>query len=92
MSADSRHDRSDVASVAQTISYPAAMLNDATDNGFGDPDELPETWVIDRGGIVRAEFNPAGQLPVGLPHDGHAVGRGQLQVRLHQERRPRVAV
>jgi cytochrome c biogenesis protein CcmG, thiol:disulfide interchange protein DsbE len=58
MSADSRHDRSDVAAMAQTISYPVAMLNDATDNGFSDPDELPETWVIDRGGIVRAEFNP----------------------------------
>jgi cytochrome c biogenesis protein CcmG/thiol:disulfide interchange protein DsbE len=58
MSADSHHDRSDVASVAQTISYPAAMLNDATPNGFGDPDELPETWVIDRNGIVRAELTP----------------------------------
>ena len=58
MSADSHHDRSDVASVAQTISYPAAMLNDATNNGFGDPDQLPETWVIDRNGIVRAELTP----------------------------------
>ena len=58
ISADSRHDRSDVASIAQTISYPVAMLNDAANNGFGDPDELPETWVIDRSGIVRSEFNP----------------------------------
>jgi thiol-disulfide isomerase/thioredoxin len=58
ISADSRHDRSDVETMAQSLSYPAAMLNDATNNGFGDPDDLPTTWVISRDGVVRAEFTP----------------------------------
>jgi len=58
ISADSKHDRSDVKEVAQSLSYPVAMLNDAETNDFGDPDDLPTTWVIGRDGIVRAEFTP----------------------------------
>jgi cytochrome c biogenesis protein CcmG, thiol:disulfide interchange protein DsbE len=58
ISADSRHDRSDVEKVAQSLSYPAAMLNDAATNGFGDPEDLPTTWVIGRDGVVRAELTP----------------------------------
>jgi cytochrome c biogenesis protein CcmG/thiol:disulfide interchange protein DsbE len=58
VSADSPHDRSDVAKVMQSLSYPAAMLDDAKTNDFGSPDELPVTYVIDRGGIVRAVFTP----------------------------------
>jgi peroxiredoxin len=58
ISADSSHDRSDVAKMMQSLSYPAAMLDDATTNGFGTPDDLPVTWVIDRDGVVRAEFTP----------------------------------
>jgi peroxiredoxin len=58
ISADSPHDRSDVAKVMQSLSYPVAMLDDVKTNGFGDPDDLPTTWVIDRDGVVRAEFTP----------------------------------
>jgi cytochrome c biogenesis protein CcmG, thiol:disulfide interchange protein DsbE len=58
ISADSRHDRSDVQKVAQSLSYPAAMLNDSTTNGFGDPEDLPTTWVIGRDGVVHAELTP----------------------------------
>jgi cytochrome c biogenesis protein CcmG, thiol:disulfide interchange protein DsbE len=56
VSADSSHDRSDVIKLMQSFDYPAAMMNDATANGFGSPDELPVTYVIDRSGIVRAIF------------------------------------
>ncbi|HUN56764.1 MAG TPA: TlpA disulfide reductase family protein [Candidatus Binataceae bacterium] len=58
VSADSRHDRSDVEKAAHSLSYPVAMLNDAETNGFGDPDDLPTTWVIGRDGVVRAELAP----------------------------------
>jgi cytochrome c biogenesis protein CcmG, thiol:disulfide interchange protein DsbE len=58
VSADSPHDRSEVAKVMQSLSYPAAMLDDAEANGFDSPDQLPVTYVIDRAGIVRAIFTP----------------------------------
>jgi cytochrome c biogenesis protein CcmG/thiol:disulfide interchange protein DsbE len=58
VSADRPHDRASVKEVAQTISYPAAMLEDAGDNGFGSPTELPVTFVIDRSGVVRSRFTP----------------------------------
>ena len=58
LSVDRPHDRSDVLKVMQSFSYPAAILNDAQTNGFGDPDQIPETFVIDRSGIVRVWLTP----------------------------------
>jgi hypothetical protein len=34
------------------------MLRDANSNGFGAPEALPETFVIDQTGVVRAKFRP----------------------------------
>ena len=56
VSADRPHDRSDVAKVAQSISYPAAMMDDAKTNDFEDPSELPVTYIVDAQGIVRAKL------------------------------------
>jgi cytochrome c biogenesis protein CcmG, thiol:disulfide interchange protein DsbE len=58
LSADRPRDRSDVKKVMQSFSYPAAMLDDAKTNGFGEPSALPETFVVDTQGIVRAKFTP----------------------------------
>lgn len=58
ISADRARDRSDVVKVMQSYAYPAAMLGDARTNGFGAPDALPETFVIDQTGVVRAKFRP----------------------------------
>ena len=58
VSADRPHDRSDVAKVMQSFSYPAAMLRDAAANGFGSPTTLPTTFIVDRDGIVRARLTP----------------------------------
>jgi peroxiredoxin len=58
ISADRARDRSDVVKVMQTFAYPAAMLRDARPNGFGAPEALPETFVIDQTGVVRAKFQP----------------------------------
>ncbi len=63
VSADRPHDRSDVAKAAHSISYPAAMLEDATVNDFGTPYELPVTFVVDSSGVLRAKFTPD-QTPV----------------------------
>jgi len=63
LSADRRHDRSDVRKVMQSFSYPAAMLDDAKVNDFGPPNVLPVTFVVDRGGVLRAKLTPE-QTPV----------------------------
>jgi peroxiredoxin len=58
LSADRPHERSTVATVMKSFDYPAAMLDDVKDDGFGDPDSLPVTFIIDGNGIVRAKFTP----------------------------------
>ncbi|HVB81028.1 MAG TPA: redoxin domain-containing protein [Candidatus Binataceae bacterium] len=58
LSADRPRDRSDAIKVMQSFSYPAAMLHDAKANGFGEPSELPTTYVVDAQGIVRAKLTP----------------------------------
>jgi cytochrome c biogenesis protein CcmG/thiol:disulfide interchange protein DsbE len=58
LSADRPHDQSDVTKVMQSFSYPAAMLDDAKVNEFGTPSALPETFIIDSNGIVRAKLTP----------------------------------
>jgi thiol-disulfide isomerase/thioredoxin len=58
VSADDAHDRKDVIKVMQGFGFPAALLNDAKVNGFGAPQALPLTYVIDRRGIVRAILTP----------------------------------
>jgi len=63
VSADRPHDRSDVVKVMQTLSYPVAIMDDATVNNFGPPEVLPVTFVVDSSGILRAEFTPD-QTPV----------------------------
>jgi cytochrome c biogenesis protein CcmG, thiol:disulfide interchange protein DsbE len=63
LSADRPHDRSEVAKVMQSYSYPAAMLDDATSDGFNDPSALPVTYVFDRSGILRAKFT-SGDKPL----------------------------
>lgn len=58
VSADRPHDRDDVAKAMQSLGYPAAMLRDATSNGFGSPTTIPTTFIVDRDGIVRAKLTP----------------------------------
>jgi cytochrome c biogenesis protein CcmG, thiol:disulfide interchange protein DsbE len=63
VSADRPHDRSDVTKMKESLSYPVAMMDDATVNDFGPPNTLPFTFVVDGNGILRAEFTPD-QTPV----------------------------
>ena len=58
ISADRPRDRDDVIKVMRSFSYPAAMLREAKVNGFGAPDAIPVTYVIDGAGKVRARFKP----------------------------------
>jgi thiol-disulfide isomerase/thioredoxin len=57
-SADDAHDRKDVVKVMKGFTYPAGLLFEASANGFGAPDVLPVTYVIDANGIIRARILP----------------------------------
>lgn len=63
LSVDRPHDRSEVRSVMQSYSYPAAMSEDAQVNDFGSPDTVPLTFVVDSKGIVRDKLG-ADQAPL----------------------------
>ena len=63
VSTDRPHDRSDVIKAMQSLSYPVAIMDDATVNDFGTPDALPMTVIVDSDGVVRAKFTPD-QTPV----------------------------
>jgi cytochrome c biogenesis protein CcmG/thiol:disulfide interchange protein DsbE len=56
LSADRPRDRSEVAKIMQSFSYPAAMLTDAKSDGFDEPTALPVTYVVDKNGIVQAKL------------------------------------
>jgi peroxiredoxin len=58
LSADRPRDRDNVVKVMRAFGYPAAMMKDAKPNGFGAPEAIPITYVIDRQGKVRLKFKP----------------------------------
>jgi cytochrome c biogenesis protein CcmG, thiol:disulfide interchange protein DsbE len=60
LSIDRTHDQAEVPKVMQAFSYPAAILSEASINGFGTPGALPSTFVVDGNGVVRARFTPNG--------------------------------
>jgi cytochrome c biogenesis protein CcmG/thiol:disulfide interchange protein DsbE len=56
ISTDRPRDRGDVVKIMHSFAYPAAVLSEAKVNGFGAPEALPITFVIDANGVVRAKF------------------------------------
>ena len=56
VSVDGTHDRKSVTKAMQNYSFPAAMMIDAKVNGFGEPDVLPTTYIVDTKGKIAAEF------------------------------------
>ena len=50
---DRPRDLAKVRKVMASLSYPVAMLKDVTVNGFGEPEGVPITWIIDAEGKVR---------------------------------------
>lgn len=58
LSADDPGARNEVTRVMRGFSYPAALLSEATSNGFGPPQAVPITYVIGRDGTIQARFMP----------------------------------
>jgi peroxiredoxin len=56
ISIDRAQDREKVRKTMRVLAYPAAMTNDISENGFGNTDGVPTTFVVDSSGIVRDKF------------------------------------
>jgi cytochrome c biogenesis protein CcmG, thiol:disulfide interchange protein DsbE len=54
VSVDRWSDRGKVGRVMRDLSYPAAMINEASADDFPRPTEIPITYVVDRAGVLRA--------------------------------------
>jgi thiol-disulfide isomerase/thioredoxin len=50
---DRQSDIGKVRKVMASLAYPVAMLKDVTVDGFGPPEGVPITWIIDTEGKVR---------------------------------------
>jgi cytochrome c biogenesis protein CcmG, thiol:disulfide interchange protein DsbE len=56
VSVDFARDSAKMRKAAAAVSYPTAMAGDLRVNGFGPPDGVPVTYVIDAEGVVRDMF------------------------------------
>jgi peroxiredoxin len=56
ISIDRAQDREKVRKTMRVLTYPAAMANDISENGFGKTEGVPTTFVVDTSGIVRDKF------------------------------------
>jgi cytochrome c biogenesis protein CcmG/thiol:disulfide interchange protein DsbE len=52
LSADDRHDRKDALAASKSVGYMTGMLAETDSNGFGPPQVLPLTYIIDASGQV----------------------------------------
>ena len=53
ISVDRPNDLSKVRKITASLAYPVAVLKDITVDGFGEPEGVPITWIIDADGKVR---------------------------------------
>jgi cytochrome c biogenesis protein CcmG, thiol:disulfide interchange protein DsbE len=53
ISVDRPKDLQKVRKVGATLAYPVAMLKSVTDDGFGPPEGVPITFIVDADGKVR---------------------------------------
>jgi thiol-disulfide isomerase/thioredoxin len=58
LSVDRRRDRNDVVEAMRPFHYAAGIADGAKANGFGPPQALPITYVVDAEGVVRTILLP----------------------------------
>ncbi len=56
ISVDRPRDRARVLKASKALTYPTAMVGEISVDGFGEPEGVPLTWVVDANGIVRDKF------------------------------------
>jgi cytochrome c biogenesis protein CcmG, thiol:disulfide interchange protein DsbE len=60
-SIDDRHDRRLVVKFMRAFAFPAVLLSQAGTNGWGSPDVMPMTYLVDRDGVIRTVIRPSKQ-------------------------------
>jgi thiol-disulfide isomerase/thioredoxin len=82
LSADDRHDRKDALAASGRVAYITGMLAEASSNGFGSPQALPLTYIIDRAGtvatVLRANRGALSAVELRTAVD-RALGTGSVQ-------------
>lgn len=58
LSTDRPRNRDKVTEAMRGFSFPAALLADVETNGFGNPESLPVSYIIDKSGILHAKLEP----------------------------------
>jgi len=56
LSVDKPGNRAKAFRVLAKLSFPGAMASDASSNGFGTPEAVPVSYLVDAQGIVRDKF------------------------------------
>ena len=56
LSIDKPRNRAKAFKVLAKLSFPGAMLGDASRNGFGTPEAVPVSYLVDAQGVVRDKF------------------------------------
>jgi cytochrome c biogenesis protein CcmG, thiol:disulfide interchange protein DsbE len=56
LSIDRPGDRAKMLRLLAKLPFPGALLSEASRNGFGTPDGVPISYVVDKRGIVRDKF------------------------------------
>jgi cytochrome c biogenesis protein CcmG/thiol:disulfide interchange protein DsbE len=56
ISADLPQDFAKMRTMSDALAYPTSTLDRISENGFGQPEGFPLTYVIDRDGVVRDKF------------------------------------
>ncbi len=82
LSVDRPRDRDKMNRLIAKLPFAAALLSDASRNGFGTPEAIPESWLIDARGIVRDHFVQVDERLLDeavLPLLREAVARGDVQ-------------
>jgi len=54
LSADDRHDRKEALQASRAVGYVTGMLAETTSNGFGAPQVLPLTYIVNGAGTIAA--------------------------------------
>jgi cytochrome c biogenesis protein CcmG, thiol:disulfide interchange protein DsbE len=57
-SIDRKRDLSDVRKAMKDFAFPAVLVAEAKANGWGTPDAMPLTYVIDATGVIRSVVRP----------------------------------
>ena len=58
ISIDRERERKAIRKLMPNYSFPLAMMSDASENGFGSPEVLPTSYLIDANGVIQEVFTP----------------------------------